>query len=280
MSKSKSSAHSQMPDSEKEVSGKRTYASVRKRHEEIVELLLERGYVTVEYLANIFNVTPQTIRRDIKSLSEAGRIRHYHGGAGVVMSTENYAYSDRKVLCLKEKQRIAKLVAKHVPDHASLFMNLGTTTEEVAKALANHRGLRIITNNLNVAAILGSKEELQIIVAGGLLRHKDCGITGEATIDFIRQFKVDIGIIGISGIDQDGDLLDFDYREVRAARAIIDNSRRVFLVTDHTKFGRNAMVRLGTISEISALFTDRKPPAPLVEILEAADVELFVAEHD
>jgi len=109
------------------------------------------------------------------------------------------------------------------------------------------------------------------------VRHRDCGIIGEATIDFIQQFKVDYGIIGISGIDIDGTLLDFDFREVRAARAIIDNSRNVFLAADHTKFGRNAMVRLGSIEEIDALFTDRQPPAPLKEIMAEGDVRLFVA---
>src|SRR3546814_4191360 len=84
-------------------------------------------------------------------------------------------------------------------------------------------------------------------------------------------FKVDFGIIGISGIDDDGTLLDFDYREVRAAQAIIKNSRRVFLATDHTKFGRNAMVRLAHVNEIHAVFTDRVPPKPMIDILAAAE---------
>jgi DeoR family glycerol-3-phosphate regulon repressor len=135
----------------------------------------------------------------------------------------------------------------------------------------------VITNNLNVASILSGNENFEVIVAGGLVRHRDGGIIGPLTIDFIQQFRVDFGIIGISGIDMDGTLLDFDYREVRVSRAIIDNSRRIFLATDHTKFGRNAMVRLGSIDEIDALFTDRQPPQTLFEVLGAADVELYVA---
>jgi DeoR family glycerol-3-phosphate regulon repressor len=125
---------------------------------------------------------------------------------------------------------------------------------------------------------MSTNENFEVIVAGGLVRHRDCGIIGEATIDFIQQFRVDYGIIGISGIDIDGTLLDFDYREVRAARAIIDNSRKVFLAADYTKFGRNAMVRLGNIAEINALFTDQPPPSALVEVLANADVQLFVAK--
>ncbi|BDQ35722.1 hypothetical protein SYK_00820 [Pseudodesulfovibrio nedwellii] len=155
---------------------------------------------------------------------------------------------------------------------------MGTTTEEVAKVLVNHDKLRVITNNLNVAKTLSGNKDIEVIVSGGIVRHKDCGIVGEAAIDFIRQFKVDYGIIGISGVDKDGTLLDFDYREVTAARSIIENSRKVFLVTDHTKFGRNAMVRLGNIREVDAMFTNKLPPAELVEIMKHNDVELHVAE--
>jgi DeoR family glycerol-3-phosphate regulon repressor len=250
---------------------------VIQRHAQIRQLVQAKGFVTIDFLAREFNVTPQTIRRDINTLSDAGQIRRFHGGAGMASSAENVAYNERKILCYKEKQKIAKAVANQIPDRASLFINIGTTTEAIAQELRSHNRLRVITNNLNVASILSPNEKFEVIVAGGLVRPRDCGIIGEATIDFIQQFRVDVGIIGISGIDLDGTLLDFDYREVRAARAIIDNSRRVFLAADHTKFGRNAMVRLGNISEIDALFTDRQPPPALVEVLNTADVELFVA---
>jgi DeoR family glycerol-3-phosphate regulon repressor len=187
------------------------------------------------------------------------------------------AYTQRKVLWLEEKQQIARMVAAQIPDHASLFINIGTTTEEIARCLCDHDRLRVITNSLNVAAILAGNDNFEVIVAGGLVRPRDGGIVGPLTIDFIQQFRVDFGIIGISGIDLDGTLLDFDYREVRAARAIIDNSRKVFLAADHSKFGRNAMVRLGSIGEIDALFTDRMPADSVNEALSASEVELHVA---
>lgn len=249
---------------------------VGQRHAQIRQLVQAKGFVTIDSLAKEFDVTPQTIRRDINTLSDSGLIRRFHGGAGAASSAENVAYNDRKILCFKEKQKIAAAVARQIPDQASLFINIGTTTEAIAQALGSHSRLRVITNNLNVASILSTNEHYEVIVAGGLVRPRDCGIIGEATIDFIQQFRVDFGIIGISGIDLDGTLLDFDYREVRAARAIIDNSRKVFLAADHTKFGRNAMVRLGNIAEINALFTDRQPPPGLVEVINNAGVELFV----
>ncbi|HEX5077601.1 MAG TPA: DeoR family transcriptional regulator [Geminicoccaceae bacterium] len=252
-------------------------ASSGQRRRAIVALVQRQGFAPIDALAEQFSVTPQTIRRDINELSAAGTLQRFHGGAGLPSSVENLAYPARQVLCLEEKRRIAGLAARHVPDHASLFVNIGTTTEEVAKALLQHQGLSVVTNNLNVASILAGKPDFRVIVAGGLVRSRDRGLVGEATLDLIRQFRVDIGIIGISGIDLDGTLLDFDYREVRAAQAIIENSRRVYLTADHSKFGRNAMVRLGDIRQIHALFTDRPPPPPLARRLREAGVAVHVA---
>lgn len=269
-----------MPErhSQKNRGTKAKHASVRSRHSEIVDLVREQGFIAIGDLATKFDVTPQTVRRDINTLSKQGLIQRHHGGAGPVFSTENVDYTDRKILWLREKKIIAKLVAAHIPNRSSLFINMGTTNEEVAKALVHHERLRVITNNLNVAKTLSVNSGMEVIVAGGIIRPKDCGIVGESAVDFIRQFKVDYGIIGISGVDKDGTLLDFDYREVTAARSIMDNSRKIFLVTDHTKFGRNAMVRLGNIQECDAMFTDRAPSQELIDVMEHSEVELHVAE--
>ncbi|VEB39793.1 Glycerol-3-phosphate regulon repressor [Chromobacterium violaceum] len=142
------------------------------------------------------------------------------------------------MLCIEEKRRIAACVARHIPDNASLFINLGTTTEEVAKALHRHRGLRVITNNLHVAEQMCDYPDCEVIVLGGSLRKRDRGLTGEATVQMIRQFRVDYGIIGVSSIESDGTLRDYDYREVRTTEAIIQQSRQVFLAADHSKFDR------------------------------------------
>ncbi len=253
-------------------------SSQDQRRERILELVRRQGFVAIEALAQHFEVTPQTVRRDINALCDSDQLRRFHGGAGLPSSVENLAYSTRQVLHLEEKRRIARSLARHIPDRASLLINIGTTTEEVAKALLDHARLRVITNNLNVASILSGNPEFEVIVAGGVVRSRDRGIVGEATIDLIRQFKVDIGIIGISGIDADGTLLDFDYREVRVAQSILENARQVFLAADHSKFGRDAMVRLGQMSQIDALFTDQPPPPAMRRMLEAAEVAVHVAE--
>ena len=248
------------------------------RRAEILDLVRRQGFASIEALAQHFTVTPQTIRRDINELCRSADLQRYHGGAGLPSSVENLAYTARQVLCPEEKRRIARALAGHIPDNASLFINIGTTTEAVAQALMDHAGLRVITNNLNVANIMSRNPDFEVIIAGGMVRSRDQGIVGEATIDLINQFKVDFAIIGISGIDEDGTLLDFDYREVRVAQAIIDNARQVYLGADHTKFGRTAMVRLGDIAQIDALFTDKAPPARLKRRLKEAGVALHVAQ--
>src|SRR5687767_695808 len=116
------------------------------RHAQIVALVRQRGFVTNEDLSQRFGVTVQTIRRDLIVLAEAGQVSRFHGGAGLPSSVENIDYAARKVLNLNEKRRIAKLVAQHIPSHSSLFINIGTTTEAVARALLNHEDLRFITN--------------------------------------------------------------------------------------------------------------------------------------
>jgi DeoR family glycerol-3-phosphate regulon repressor len=248
------------------------------RHARIIEIVTNSGFATIEELANQFNVTQQTIRRDLKELDNENKIQRYHGGAGLNSSTLNTSYSNRKVSFLKEKQQIAKEVAKAIPDNASLFINIGTTTEAIAQALLNHHNLTIITNNLHVASILSTKDDFKIIIAGGVVRNRDGGVMGEATIDFVSQFKVDYAIIGISGIDNSGDLLDFDYQEVRVSKAIIENSRNIFLAADHSKFGRDAMTRLGNIAEVHHVFTSTTPSDSIQTILNTNNIELTVCE--
>lgn len=247
------------------------------RHQEILKQLREKGFLATEQMARDFAVTMQTIRRDINMLSSQGLLRRYHGGAGAASSVENMAYASRQSLNHEAKIRIARVVAQQIPDKASLFINIGTTTEAVAQALAERKNLRIITNNLNVATCLCGNDACEVIVAGGVVRS-DRGVIGESTIDFIRQFKVDFGIIGISGIDADGTLLDYDYREVRVAQAIIENSRQVFLVADSSKFSITPMVKLGTLADIDAFFTDTRPPESIVALLAASQTCLFIAE--
>ena len=233
---------------------------------------------SVEQLAEALGVTLQTVRRDVQRLAEQGLLTRFHGGVRVPGSTvENLAYQQRETLNAEGKARIARAVAAQLPHGCSLILNIGTTTEAIARALMQHRGLRVITNNLNVAAILSGNPDCEVIVTGGVVRARDRGIVGEAAVDFIRQFRVDIALIGISGIEPDGTLRDFDYREVKVAQTIIEHAREVWLAADQCKFNRPAMVQLATLAQIDRLFTDAPPPEPFPALLQDAEVICTVA---
>jgi DeoR family glycerol-3-phosphate regulon repressor len=246
------------------------------RQRKILSLLKQEATASVEDLARQLGVTSQTIRRDVKLLQDEGLIVRYHGGVSVLSSVENADYGDRQVINVEAKRKIAQAVAKRLPSSCSAFINIGTTTEEVARALLQHNDLHIVTNNLNVAAILADNPRCEIIIAGGIVRNRDKGIVGDSTVDFIKQFKVDVGIIGISSIELDGTLRDFDPREVRVAQSIIEQSRQVWLVADSSKISRSALMRIGHVSDIDVFFTNEKPPSRLAKVLADSGVTVVV----
>ena len=249
------------------------------RHDEIVAVARAEGRVTVEDLAERFGVTPQTIRRDLTELCADGVLSRVHGGAVLASGRSNIGYAARRHMAEDEKAAIARLCADELPDDCSLFINIGTTTEAVARALLHHKNIMAITNNLNVANILAENDSCEVIVAGGVLRRSDGGLVGEATGDFFQQFKVDYAIIGASAIDEDGTLLDFDYREVRVAQAIIENARTTFLVADQTKFARSAPVRIASISALDGFFTDAPPPARVQTLCANEGIRLRIVDQ-
>lgn len=259
------------------------------RQQEIVALARATGRVGVEELAMRFAVTPQTIRKDLNELCDRRVLSRVHGGATVSSGVENVGYEARRFIAQEEKRAIGEATAQLIPNGSSLFINIGTTTEEVARALNNHDGLMVITNNLNVATLLYRNPRIEVIVAGGPVRRADAGIVGAPAVDLIRQFKVDFAIIGVSAIDEEGALLDYDYREVIVSQAIIENAREVILVADRLKFERTAPVRIGHLSQIDVFVTDRLPNPAIdhlcrdreVRVIETrAEVEeLPAAEH-
>ncbi len=244
------------------------------RQQEILALARAQGRVSVEELAARFEVTPQTIRKDLNDLCEQRLMSRVHGGAVVSSGVENLAYEARRLIAQGEKRAIGAAAARLIPNNASLFINIGTTTEEVARALQSHEDLLVITNNLNVATLLYRHPKIDVVMAGGPVRRADGAVIGAATVDFVRQFKVDFAVIGVSAIDEDGSLLDFDIREVRVSRAIIDNARRVMLVADKLKLQRAAPVRIGHLSEIDIFVTDELASPALRELCSSHAVQV------
>ena len=249
------------------------------RQQRILQEAKTHGQVIVEELVTQFNVTPQTIRKDLTSLCDADLLVRVHGGAVLESGVSNVGYEQRRTIASAEKQQLATLCAAQIPDKSSLFINIGTTTEAVAEALLDHKDLMVVTNNLNVANILIQNPTFEVIVAGGVLRHADRAIIGEATVDFVKQFRLDFAVIGISALDADGTLLDYDYREVRVSQAILESARHCFLVTDMTKLERNAPVKVGHVSQLKALFIDKLNSPALTEVCSQHEVDIVTLSH-
>lgn len=224
---------------------------------EILDIARRDGKVSVEGLAGHFDVTLQTIRRDLTELSDQGRLERVHGGAVLQSGTANIGYEDRRGLNETSKAAMARACAADIPEGASIFLNIGTSTEAVARELLHHKNLLAVTNNMNVANILVGNPDCEIILAGGVLRRSDGGLVGNVTTRMIEQFKFDFAIIGCSAIDEDGDLLDFDFQEVNVSQTIMRQARKTYLVADHSKFHHNAPARIASLQDIDVLFTDR-----------------------
>lgn len=238
----------------------------------------QRGRVTVEELAELFATTPQTIRKDLQILADSHEVMRFHGGASLLSGIEYTDFEARRNIASTEKELIARTVAKRIPNNVALMINVGTTTAAVASALSQHAGLKIVSDNVNIANSLRMLPGVEVIVPGGIVRRSDGAILGEAAVDFIRQFRADFAVIGAAAIGEDGALLDYDLREAHVARAIIANSRHIILAADSTKFQRSAPVCIGHLAQVNTFVTDRCDRDAILAICEKNQVELVQAK--
>jgi len=255
-----------------------TRGGISSRHERILSLLESRGFVSIGSLAKSFAVSEQTVRRDLNDLEKRGLLTRYHGGAGLPPVNGDIDYDKRKRHQAKEKQCIAAMVASQVPEGATIFIDIGTTMEAVAEALLQHRRLTVVTNHLTVATILNRRRDFQVILAGGVLKYNDQATTGEATREFLEKFRVGYGIFGVGGVSEDGDLMDFDFRDIGVSATAMKISRKRLVALDHSKFSSEAMVRVGQVRDIDMIFTDAPPPKHLARILRDNNVQVFTAK--
>ncbi|MGJ8615280.1 MAG: DeoR/GlpR family DNA-binding transcription regulator [Sulfitobacter sp.] len=247
------------------------------RQSDILERARAEGKVTVDDLAARYDVTVQTIRRDLSDLAQSGRLERVHGGAIVPSGVVNIQYQERRRLNETGKKKIANRCAQAIPNGASVFMNIGTTTEAVARELIDHENLLVVTNNMNIATILSANRSCEIILAGGTLRRADGGIVGGLTAGMVKQFKFDVSVLGCSAIDADGDLLDFDGQEVLVSQAAIEQSRKVIVVADHIKFQRQAPLKICSLQDVEALYTDGQLPDALLTACQLWHTSVEVA---
>lgn len=245
------------------------------RQREILQLLERDGTVALSELARKFNVSLETIRRDVKPLAGNGSLVKMHGAVGLASTVGEAPFERRMRENSQAKRAIAAAVAATIRDGDSIMMDTGTTTSFLAWELIAHRRLTVVTNSSDIARTLATRNDNRVYMAGGELRSDNGAAFGSAAIDFINRFSVTHAIISTGAVNAGG-IMDYDLEEAEFARTVLMRGRRTLVVTDHSKFGREGLVRVGGFDAITELATDKAPPEEIGQAMESAGARLWV----
>ena len=246
-----------------------------KRQREILRLLEREGTVALSDLARKLNVSLETIRRDIKPLAGSGSLVKMHGAVSLLSTVGEAPFERRMRENSDAKRAIASAVAATIRDGDSIMMDTGTTTSFLARELLGHRRLTVVTNSSDIARTLATLNDNKVYMAGGELRSDNGAAFGSTAIDFVSRFSVTHAIISTGAVNAEG-MMDYDLEEAEFARTVLMRGRRTLVVTDHSKFGREGLVRVSGFDAITELATDRPPPGDIAEAIEAAGARLVV----
>ncbi len=246
------------------------------RQATILKALGRQGACKVNELAEQLAVSDETIRRDVKAMAGKGLVERVHGGVVLPPAPSEPAFQKRMARNAEEKRRIARLAAAQIRNGDSVMLDTGSTTAYVARALAEHKDLLVVTNCTEIALRLAGRN--RVYLAGGELRADDGAVFGAAAIRFVEQFRARTAVLSIGAVDPADGLMDFHLQEAEFSRALIQRAERTVVVTDHSKFGGHAPVRVCGFEEIDLLITDRAPPPELARRIAEARARLLVAE--
>ncbi|MEL0629174.1 DeoR/GlpR family DNA-binding transcription regulator [Psychromonas aquatilis] len=225
------------------------------RQQTILARLRSNEDIQIDTMAEYFQVTTQTIRRDVNQLCKAGYARRIHGGVGLPVQLTNTSYQLRSDLEFDVKDKIAKQVANSIPDGATLMMGIGTTVTRIAYYLKTKN--RVITNNLQVVKILEPNPEIEVYVAGGLFRSQQQDIVGHSVLTFFNSFEADIGIFGCAAVTESHIAMEHETAESELSQSILNNSRQTWLVADASKWSRSASVKVAPLSRFDQIYSNQ-----------------------
>jgi DeoR family glycerol-3-phosphate regulon repressor len=249
-----------------------------KRHGEILRLLAEQGTVTIADLAERLGVSPETVRRDVKPLTDDGMVVKMHGAIGLPSMTGEAPFERRMRENAEAKKTIARMVAGTIRDGESVMLDTGTTTSFLARELLGHRRLTVVTNSSDIARTLATINDNRVYMAGGELRSDSGAAFGVSAIEFVSRFSVTHAVISAGAIEAANGIMDHDLAEAEFARMVLSRGQRSVVVTDHTKFGRHGLVRVSGFGGISELATDWPPATDIIDALALAGTRLVVAD--
>lgn len=240
-----------------------------RRHDFIQQVVQERGRASVGALAEMLGVSTQTIRRDLDSLCDNEKLRRVHGRVELSPERLNTPFDQRAETNISGKRAIAEAAADAIPDGSTVFLSIGSTPVEVAKALLRRQELTVITNNLGAAMALSHEVSNRILLPGGEMRLPDCDLIGEEAVEFFSRFRAEFAVFGVAGVAGDGGLLDFHPTEVRARMQMQSNAQTSILVLDRSKFGRIAPALGGNIADADRVVVDAPPGPDFHPLLES-----------
>ncbi|MCA6215096.1 DeoR/GlpR transcriptional regulator [Ideonella sp. B7] len=242
------------------------------RQRDILSWLHASHQLGTEQLAERFQVSPQTIRRDIHGLCEQGLARRQHGGLALLAAQHNRSFAQRSSAHSERKRRIAQAAVGLLQDEATVFLGYGTTVAAFARALPPDKPLRVVTNNLDAALALADKPAVETWLAGGRLRPADRDLMGFATLEFLQRFEAHLAVLGAGGITADGVLCEFQPEEAELSRVLLAHSQSQLLLVDGSKYRRAAPCRVATLAELDHVFTDEEAPEALQTLCARAGV--------
>lgn len=250
------------------------------RRLKIAEIISKDKSISVSELSKLFNVSESTIRRDLHVLEEKGFIQRTHGGA-ILKTGTHYepAFFEKEEVELEAKRKIGKIAASLIEEGDTILLDSGTTTLEIARNLKNMR-LTVVTNSPLIAIELSKYEDIELIVTGGIQRWRTKALVGPIAEMVIKQFKVDKAFIGTNAISFEDGLMTPDLIEANTKKAMIEVASEVYVVADHTKFGKKSFVKFADLKDITAIITDDEIDYEVVKKYEQANVEILNFERD
>jgi DeoR family glycerol-3-phosphate regulon repressor len=236
------------------------------------------GRLDLATLAVRLGTSEETIRRHVKSLVDSGVLRLLHGAVALPSALTEPPFHNRMELQAAAKRLIAWQMAQLVQDGETVMLDTGSTTAYVGQALAERRGLTLVTNSVETARFLIGRNGHRVLIVGGEVRDHDGAVLGAEAVDFVRQLRADWTILSIGAFDLRGGLMDHDVEEAMFARALLTQADRVAVVADSTKFGRRSLVTICPLKSVDVLVTEMPPPALFESLLLEAEIEIVIAE--
>lgn len=246
------------------------------RHTALIALLETEGSQPIARLAARLGVSDETARRDVAQLAAAGRLIRVHGAVGLTGSLGEAPYARRMRENAAAKRAIAAAAAAMIADGETLMLDTGTTTAWLARALARHRRLTVVTNSTDIARLLTSGEGNRVYLAGGALHPDSAAAFGAEALGFLARFRVGMTVISAGALDAGG-VLDAEPDEADLARVMLQAGERRLVVADASKFGRPALARVAGFDGISDLVTDAAPPPAIAAAMAGPGTRLHLA---